>query len=314
MKRTSLYLILILIISACDEIFERDITNDKIEVVAPKDGLVTTKTTLTFWWNELKDANSYRLQIVSTGFDTVLSIPVDTNLTTNKFEVSLNPGRYGWRVKAMNSATETSWFTQKLTILDVPNLSDQEVLLKSPKEQDVFGTGKIKFQWTKLPNATNYMLIVKTNTWDGSLAFPSPVTPNDTLTKVLDEGKYVWGVRGFNENSQSKVQNKTFFVDLTAPDQPILQLPAKDSIITGTSVTLNWQHQTDHLTTIYDSLYTSKDNSFTSANILDRIKVSTPSFNFSNTTYKGKVFWKVRSIDRAGNRSSFSETFSFTLQ
>lgn len=302
-----------LLISACDEVFEDDITNSQLEIIAPRDGLVTTKTTLTFWWNELTEANSYRLQIVSTCFDTILSAPVDTNITTNKFEVTLNPGRYGWRVKAMNSATETAWFTQNLTILDVPDLSDQEVLLKTPKEGDAFNTGKTMFQWTKLPRATSYMLIVKVDSWTGTTVV-NETTINDTLTKVLDgDKKYVWGVVGINEGSQSKAQNNTFFVDLTSPDKPTLQLPANNSTFTGPTATLQWQHQADHLTTLADSIYVSKDATFTQANRIVSEKVTTPSYNFNNS-YKGKVYWRVKSIDKAGNKSAFSESFNFTLE
>lgn len=313
MKRISFYILLILLVSACDEIFEQDITNAKIEIMAPRDSLVTTKTTLTFWWNELTDANSYRLQIVSTSFDTILSLPVDTTLTTNKFEVSLNPGRYGWRVKALNSATETAWFTQKLTILDVPDLTDQEVILNTPDDQDAYNTGKVRFRWTKLHNATRYNIVVKRNSWIGDPVFSSE-TIYDTITKVFTEGKYAWGVTGINDYSSSKPKNKIFYIDFTAPDKPTLQDPADNSTITGTSTTLQWTHPTVDLTPVYDSVYIAKDNTFSSTSILEKAKVTTTSFSFSNTTHKGKVYWRVKTIDKVGNKSPFSTPFSFTLQ
>jgi len=314
MKKISFFLIaMVLFFSACDEVFEDDISSSALVIIAPRDSLITTKTTLTFWWNTLDEANGYKLQIVSTCFDTILSIPVDTNLITNKFEVTLNPGRYNWRVKGVNSATETDWFTQKLTILDVPDLTDQEVLLKSPKEQDAFDNTKVKFQWTKLPRATYYMLIVKIDSWTGTPVV-NETTTNDTLTKVLDgDQKYVWGVIGINESSQSKAQNNTFFIDLTSPDKPTLQSPANTSTITGVTATLEWLHPTVDLTTVYDSLYVSKDNSFTQANIIQSEKLLTTSYGL-NTTYKGTIYWRVKSIDKVGNKSSFSDIFNFTME
>lgn len=315
MKKISLYLLIVLLISACDEVFEKDITNAKLEIIAPCDNLVTTKTTLVFWWNELKDANSYKLQIVSTSFDTILSIPVDSNLTTNKFEATLNPGKYGWRVKAVNSATETEWFTQNFTIRDTADLSIQEVLLNSPKEGNAFNKGKTLFKWTKLPRATSYMLIVKENSWSNPTPVVNEVTTHDTLTATLDgDKKYVWGVIGINEGSQSKPKNNTFYVDITAPDVPTLQLPKKDSIITGTTATLHWIHQTDHLTSIYDSLYAAKDKTFTQASIIASIKEETATSYILNSNYKGIIYWRVKSIDKAGNKSAFSDIFNFTLQ
>lgn len=301
------------IITACDEIFDKDLSKSKIGIISPKDSLVTTKTTLTFWWDEIEDADSYRLQVVSPCIDTILSVPLDTTITTNMFEATLNPGRYNWRVKALNSSTETAWFTHSLTIINSTDLSEQEVLLKSPNDQTAFGNGKIKFQWTVLPNATNYLLIIKKDSWTGDLAIPSVVTTKDTVTETLVEGKYVWGVKGFNEDTQSKNQTRTVYVDLTAPSAPTLQLPAKDSTITGSSVTLQWDQPADNLTAVYDSLYVSMDNSFAQSNLLAAKKITGTTYNFSNTN-KGKFYWRVKAIDAVGNKSAFSGAFNFTFQ
>lgn len=313
MKRISIYLMIILCTSSCDEIFEDDITDTKLEIIAPIDKLVTTKTTLTFWWDELEDADSYKLQIVSTCFDTILSIPVDSNLTTNKFETTLNPGSYEWRVKALNSSTETEWFTRKLTILNELDLSNQEVSLKSPKEQDAFNDGEVTFQWTNLPNATSYRVIIRSGTWTGDLIYQTE-TEDNALTWTLDEGKYAWGVVGINDISESQPQNKTFFVDLTAPGKPTLQQPENGSTITATSTTLEWSHTTTDATAVYDSIYIAKDSTFTESNILNEVKAFTTSYSFSSSLYTGIVYWKVKTIDKAGNKSSFSKIFNFTLK
>lgn len=302
---------MVILISACNEVFDDDITDAQLEIVAPRDSLATTKTTLTFWWNEVNDADKYRLQIVSTSFDTVLSIPVDTNLTLNKFEVTLNPGRYSWRIKAMNSGTETVWFARKLTIIDSPDLTDQEVILDSPNDLDAFGTNRIKFNWTKLPNATKYSISVKKDSWIGDLVFQSE-TVYDTISKVFPEGKYSWGVVGINEYSKSKAKSKTFFVDLTAPEKSTLQKPADNAKITGPSTTLEWIHSAD-LTTLWDSVYVSKDNTFKKDQLLVSEKVTTSSYSFSNP-YKGLVYWRVITFDKVGHKSSYSTPFSFTLE
>jgi len=312
-KINYLLLLALLILASCDEFIDEDISDSVIEVIAPVDNLVTTKTTLTFWWNELDEAANYRLQIVSTNFDTILSIPLDTLLTSNKFEITLNPSRYQWRVKAINSAYETQWFTRNLTIENVPDLSDQEVLLKSPSDQDVFGVTSIKFQWYKLPNATNYALIVKKNTWDGSLAFPMEFTTKDTITKTLAEGTYVWGVRGYNDNSQSKVQNNTFIIDLTAPEKPVLKTPTNNSTVTTVPVDLTWDYSSTDATTVYDSIYIAKESTFSSSSKLFFEKSTTKSYKLT-TDYTGKVYWRVKTIDKAGNKSEFSDTFIFTIQ
>ncbi|HCT31383.1 MAG TPA: hypothetical protein DIW31_11800 [Bacteroidales bacterium] len=312
MKRISIYLMIALLITACDEVFDKDLSNSKLNLVAPNDALVSTKTTVTFLWDEVDDADSYKLQIVSPSVDTILSMPLDIELTTNKHEVTLNPGRYNWRVKALNSSSETKWFTRKLTILDNPDLTDQEVILSSPGEQSAFGYKKIKFKWTKLPNATKYKVIIKTDEWTQDPIFESE-TVYDTITNTLDEGKYVWGVVAINDISESQPQQKTFFIDLTAPQKPTLLSPANESTITGSTAMLTWEHPIADATAISDSIYISKDLAFTSSNSIEKVKVNSTSYNFSST-YKGVVYWKVKSIDKAGNKSAFSEPFSFTLE
>jgi len=312
-KLNYLVAIMLLLTVSCDEIIDEDISEEAIEIIAPTDNLVTTKTTLTFWWNELDEAAGYRLQVVTTHFDTVLSIPLDTLITKTKFSVTLNPNRYQWRVKAINSGSETQWFTQSFTIQDVPDLSDQEVLLRLPANNEVFGKTSIKFQWYTLPNATNYALIVKKDTWEGSLAIPMEFTPRDTITKVLPEGTYVWGIRGYNDNSQSKVQNSTFIIDLTAPEKPVLQSPSNSSTVSTLPVDLTWNYSSTDATEVYDSIYIAKENTFTSASKLFYEKSTTKSYTLS-TTYRGTVYWKVKTIDKAGNKGNFSDTFSFTIQ
>lgn len=313
MRRISLFLLVaILSISACDEIFDKDLSNTKLNLIAPNDGLVSTKSTVTFLWDEVEDADSYKLQILSPSVDTILSIPLDIELTINKHEFTLNPGKYNWRVKALNSSSETEWVVRKLTILDNPDLTDATVILNSPSEQSAFGNGKIKFRWTKLPNANSYRVIVKKDTWSGDLVFQSE-TVFDTITNTLTEGQFIWGVVGINDISESQPQKKTFFIDFTAPQKPVLQTPANGLKIIGSTANLSWQRPVADATTVSDSIYISKDLAFTSSNSIEKVKVSTTSYNFSST-YKGVVYWRVKSIDKAGNKSAFSDIFSFTLE
>lgn len=299
-------------VASCDEIIDEDISDKELEIVAPVDLLQTTKTTLTFWWEELDEASLYQLQIVSPNFENVLSNPLDTNISGTKYVLTLNPGQYQWRVRAKNSASVTDWIVRSFEIQDVPDLSDQEVSLKSPKEQDVFGVSKIKFQWYKLPNATDYALIVKRDSWEGSLVFPMAFTVYDTLTKSLDDGKYVWGVRAFNDDSQSKILNNTFFVDLTPPEKPILVEPTNNTVVTSVPVSLKWDYSAVDLTPVYDSIYIATESSFLSNKIIVRDKSTTKAFSFS-TSAKGNFYWRVKTIDKAGNRSAFSETYSFVI-
>jgi hypothetical protein len=298
---------------SCDDFFEDDLSEESIEVISPLDNLMTTKTTLTFWWNPVNDATHYRLLIVSPNFDTILSNPLDTNLTSTKFIMSLNPGRYNWSVRALNSSSETQPYVQNLTILDDPDLADQEVVLIAPSDNAASGNELVNFQWHKLPNAMYYRLVIKRDTWEGDLAIPEQETSLTSLSVELEEGKYMWGVQGVNEESQSKMLSRTLFVDLTPPAKPVLKSPALNDVVTDMPVDLEWEHSAPDLTTVYDSLFIASDQDFTAESIIQSEKVLTTTYSFS-TEYKGKVYWRVKSIDKAGNISEFSDIFNFTIE
>lgn len=303
-------LVMVVSVTACEEIFDEDLSNKKLEILAPSNNLTTTKTTLTFWWNEMKDADIYQLQVVRTHFDSISSIAADTSLAGNKFALTLNPGRYQWRVWAENTGTNSDTVTYNLTIEDTPDLSEQEVVLNNPDDNAVFGVQNVTFSWYELPNATDYVVVFKETNWEGDNVF-NPVYLSETeVEKTFDEGKYAWGVRALNSTSQSLVKVRTFYVDQTAPQAPSLNAPANESEVNESPVQLAWEHDTNDLTALHDSIYVATDADFESIVVSERI--TNQVYEFSPEA-DGEFFWRVKSIDQAGNRGAFSQVYKFTF-
>lgn len=105
MNKPFLMTILVCLLAAgCEEALEKDITNQKVTLLAPVNNLITTDTLHTFFWDGLDGASQFRLQVVSPRFDSIVKLIIDTALTNNTFMMDLDPKIYQWRVQASNSA------------------------------------------------------------------------------------------------------------------------------------------------------------------------------------------------------------------
>lgn len=120
---------LLLVVSACDDFFETDISQEEIELVSPADGIATEFFVQTFSWERLNGANSYHLQIVSTSFDNIELMVLDTVIVKTSFTHELFSGEFEWRVKGLNYTSETAYSTRSLTILSGGETVDDSNLL-----------------------------------------------------------------------------------------------------------------------------------------------------------------------------------------
>ena len=115
--RSLYFFILLGFVLSCSEIIEvPDISDITVNVLAPINGAVLNTTNVSFTWDDVEDAESYRLQIANPNFENAIQIPVDSTLTETNFTTTLDIGNYEWRIQALNSGYQTSYTTQSLTI------------------------------------------------------------------------------------------------------------------------------------------------------------------------------------------------------
>lgn len=112
-----LQLILVSIfIAGCEELSETDLSSRKVTLIAPADNIATTSTTNTFAWDPVDDASRYQIQIVSPKFDSIIHFITDSTITRTNFIYTLQQGIYQWRVRALNTGSQTSYSVHTLTI------------------------------------------------------------------------------------------------------------------------------------------------------------------------------------------------------
>ncbi|HAF28408.1 MAG TPA: hypothetical protein DCG75_05105 [Bacteroidales bacterium] len=316
-----LYYILIvglLIFVACDDFFDEDLKDKSVNLIAPTDGLETSNTSFTFWWDEVEGASKYNLQIVSPNFDVIEKLVLDTNLTANQYNFQLYPGMFQWRVKAMNGSSETPYTTYSLSVDSSLDLSGQDIILLLPISNFASNESSVSFTWEEKPNAEYYTFRIKSGDWatGDDVISPKIVYEAETTQSFedLSEGEYFWGVRAENSISSSLYSSRSFIIDQTAPQKPTLNSPGQGAETT-TNVTFSWTRPDESGSGITDSLYVSTDSTFV-VNHEISIESSQTSYSatFDISGTSQKFYWRVRSIDAAENKSDYSVTRRFTVK
>ncbi len=86
----------------CETALEKPLEKDFVILLSPKDSLVTSTTSQTFYWDLLDGAAEYQLQVVSPRFNAIERLIKDTIMNGNQFTIELAKGDYEWRVRGLN--------------------------------------------------------------------------------------------------------------------------------------------------------------------------------------------------------------------
>lgn len=135
---------LCVLLLGCDEIFEQDIENTSITVVAPKHGTHVAAGEMMFLWRPIEGARTYRLTIVSPDFLNASSVWADTLLTVDslhsadRFALILDEGVYQWSLSAANGVYQSKESVFTLIVdprqTSEPELDDIEDLGESTEQ------------------------------------------------------------------------------------------------------------------------------------------------------------------------------------
>jgi len=301
-------IILVLLITSCEMFTERDISDQQVKLISPPEGLHTTISTQTFWWDMVDNAENYHLQIVSPGFNYIERLIADTLLTDNKFVYTLLPGTYQWRVAAYNNSSQTPYTVFSLIIDSTPDISGQIIMLLEPKNNDTTNKTDFTFKWELLYNADNYNFQL----YYENEMYLSINWQYDTLSMMLEkgDGNYLWKVRGQNAFSNTAYSSRSIYLDTSPPNKPLLTEPHYGAELPDTIITLSWDRGSVNGSSIKDSLYVYSDQSLGDL-VLARYLSST---TFSDSLGPGNFYWRIRSIDAAGNKSDYSELGYFIIK
>lgn len=303
-----IYLFLIATLASCQDLIVEDISEETVHILVPQDNVSTMSSTVTFAWEKIEDADSYQIQIVSPDFENAQTLCYDSVTTSNKITFSLNPGKFEWRVKALNDISETKYTNHKFVIDSTLDLSSEKILLYTPIDGATLGSDSITFRWNKLYNADNYKFTL-VNTNNETLA-EKLLTDSEYGVKLPSDGMYRWSVCASNANTSTQTFSATFTTDTKAPEASLLKTPTNKQTILSDTITFSWATSQDSGSEIFDSLIVAHDSALSDKVLAIKAIGST----YSDTLSAGTYYWTVISIDKAGNKCVNNSVYTFVKE
>jgi hypothetical protein len=292
-------LVLLEALPSCSDFFETNLSKSSVTILAPANNYTASTYTQIFWWDVVKGAEKYNIQIVKPSFTNIQQLILDSSITKNQFSFTLQPGVYQWRVAALNNSSTTPYVVYTITIDSSLNLSGQTLLLTSPVDNYYSNIFIQNFSWGSMPSASNYIFQMCTSA-DVPIGSPQSATTTTSSYTFTAAGTYKWRVFAQNSSSSSAYSERTITIDTTAPAIPVVTyLPLNDTT-SSNPIPLAWNSveatATYRILISTDSTFTTIVKDTTTANIV---------YNFHGSTTGIYYYWKVRAIDAATNISAY---------
>lgn len=303
------YIVILTCTTSCEDFIERNLEKKSVTVLAPYDGFLSNGASVTFWWEELKGAREYNIQVVKPSFDAINSVVLDTNVTEDKLIYNFLPGYYQWRIKAKNGGSESKYVTLNFSVDSSQSLNNQIVSLISPSNGTFSKSRTVTLKWNQLSYADDYRVIILNE--NNSILYDNPAVADDELSYTFDnDGTYKWKVRAQNASSVSLYSNPNeITVDATTPGIAV-GLTVTKSVTIPRNFTFTWTRATDSGTELKDSVYLY-DNAATITPI--KQKLANTASHIDSVSIDGTYYWRIKTFDKVGNISGFSTTNTFTI-
>lgn len=294
---------------ACSDIIEEDLAGFGVVLLAPQNDWVSVSNSVQFKWEAVPGADAYQLQIAWPNFISAAQFVLDTSIEHTEYTQVLDTGNFQWRVRAVNSSSQTGFYTRNIRVELTDDLTQQSVALLMPSGGLITAQTSRTFQWATLDAAESYHFELRSGSQSGSLV-NSTTTSGDTVElNSINEGQFAWGVQASNSlPSNTEFSWRMITIDATAPSQPTLNMPLDNEILSNTTNAFSWTSGIDDISSTVDSLYIT-DNSDQSIVVATQLDQN----SYSDSLGVGVYNWWVSTIDAAGNTAS-SVLREFTIQ
>ena len=303
MKKAGFVLLVIVFTIGCAKWVSVDIRNVSILLISPVENQSDSLQKKNFIWEELEGSNHYRLQIVSTSFDSIFSYVLDSVVSATSYSISLIPNTYEWRVRGENDDYNSAWSTRKLIVSNSTSLANQELTGVSPLNG--LNTNKIEqtFTWDELVSANEYSVKIIDEDDESSYAI---VKTEEYFYTFIKEGLFTVNIKALNEVSSSITSSNLIRIDTTAPAGVTLSYP-DDTLDSGSFPhTFSWSiNSTNKGSDITETLLIASDSSMNNI-LLDTtfLGATSISLNTIHSSVSGKLYWKINRGDAAGNSNT----------
>jgi hypothetical protein len=313
MKSFLMALVLLAMIVGCKDFIEPSLEKSKVILMAPVDGYESDQYAMGFWWEPVTDALQYRIQIVTPTFAAAGKLISDSLVVgKNRFKITLDPGKYEWRVRAENGSSQSAFSTGSF-IIHESAIENQKVVLSTPGNNYLTNQASVQLNWDVLFAADRYRLQIDTDNFtdENKMVYNDLMTAHSYLFEFPKNAAFKWRVRAENAKGQSKWSDVySVAYDNVAPGKVSIVAPA-NGLSVSKPVALSWTAVT---TAKKYKLYVFKSDK-TSAYTKDfPMLVNGTSYSFNLGEAGEKIYWRVSALDEAGNEGPLSEEMNFTIQ
>lgn len=294
---------------SCSEIlFEQDISESYVTILAPTNDATVTSGNISFNWEKIEDASKYHIQIATPNFANAKQIVSDSTVTNTSFITQLLPNNYEWRVRGENSAFETDYFTNLLYVKEVEDFSDYQVILISPIDNLVTNQDSQTFTWELVPDATEYRIQIWQPDTNGTLEHDEVVNTTSFIYD-FDDNNYLWQIRAQNSTQNTGFSSRKLLIDTLSPNTPDLETPQNNTSVSEGEISFTWQRNDIVGSIESDSIFAYSDVELSNLIFKDKAENKTYKKDLLANTY----YWNAQGFDQSGNKSSLSTTFKLEV-
>ena len=300
--------LVLLVLFACDDFFEKDISDKLISYMTPATGWSSENAEVNFSWSHLEDASSYHFQLVSPSFEAAHELVVDSTTSSNNLQLNLPPSDYAWRIRGENSVSATMYSSGEFEILPQYDISTQEITISKPENNQLIKTSTIAFNWAAIEGVSYYDIQIKKGSWTEEVFYEDKAYSN-SFDIVLEDGSYIFGVAAVDTASDKRTDFAlvNFTVDLLSPDSPMPILPSNGDTVRTNNVQFCWS-SSEEVNLFEIEIYSDADLSQ-----LTEKKESNDTTVFITVENNGQYYWRLKATDNFQNESAYSPVSTFIL-
>lgn len=190
-------------------------------------------SSVTFRWTSDPNTSQYHLIVENTSTNEI--VVDDTSIAGNLYSTTLSPGRYRWRVHAVQGpCQEVDISPITFTVVSCPVITPV-----SPAESESVSS-PVSFAWTSDSNTSLYHLIVE-DASTNEVVFDDSSIAGTSFDATLAPGSYRWRVHSNQGPCQEVDTSPVGFTVLACPESPpVLQTPSDGATNVPSPVTFSW--------------------------------------------------------------------------
>lgn len=304
---------LLALLSGCKDFIEPSLEKSKVTLLAPTDQYESNQYAMGFWWEPVEDALRYRLQIVSPTFEAAGKLITDSLIIgKNRFNISLDPGKYQWRVRAENGSSFSAYATNSFVIHE-SEIGNQKLVLSSPGNNYLTNQAAVPLKWEVLFGADQYRLQIDTENFadETKLVYNQTMAADNYTFSFPKNAAFKWRVRAENVKGQSKWSDVFVLTYDNVPPGPVTIISPANGASVAKPVNLSWSAVA---TAKKYKLYVFKSDKTSPYTASFPLLLTGTSYAFNLGEVGEQIYWKVSAIDEAGNEGPLTAEMNFTIQ